>query len=95
MKALSVQPTIEAYNAPLRWVGGLAASLSRPYSECAPWDSYETDFQKGFIKAEVLSYVDFIDCAGLQNAKTQGKVRLEGKEYLMNDGDIVHFKFNV
>jgi len=42
-----------------------------------------------------LSYLDFIDCAGLQNAKTQGKVRLEGKEYLMNDGDIVHFKFNV
>ncbi|CAJ1966824.1 unnamed protein product [Cylindrotheca closterium] len=48
MKALSVQPTIQAYNAPLRWVGGLAASLSRPYSECAPWDAYESDFQKGF-----------------------------------------------
>ncbi len=57
--------------------------------------SIHTDFQKGFIKAEVLSYHDFIDCAGLQNAKTQGKVRLEGKEYLMIDGDIVHFKFNV
>ena len=54
-----------------------------------------TDFQKGFIKAEVLSYDDFIDCSGLQNAKIQGKVRLEGKEYLMNDGDIAHFKFNV
>ena len=54
-----------------------------------------TDFQKGFIKAEVLSYDDFINCSGLLNAKNQGKVRLEGKEYLMNDGDIVHFKFNV
>ncbi|KAL3942389.1 MAG: hypothetical protein SGBAC_003421 [Bacillariaceae sp.] len=48
MKSLSVQPTIQAYNAPLRWVGGLAASLSRPYSECSPWDAYETDFGKGF-----------------------------------------------
>ncbi|MEK9649978.1 MAG: redox-regulated ATPase YchF [Gammaproteobacteria bacterium] len=54
-----------------------------------------TDFQKGFIKAEVLSFEDFISCSGLQNARSQGKVRLEGKDYLVSDGDIVHFKFNV
>lgn len=54
-----------------------------------------SDFQKGFIKAEVVSFEDFIACNGMLNAKNNGKVRLEGKEYTMCDGDIVHFKFNV
>ena len=54
-----------------------------------------SDFQKGFIKAEVISFEDFIACNGMLNAKNNGKVRLEGKEYAMCDGDITHFKFNV
>jgi ribosome-binding ATPase YchF (GTP1/OBG family) len=53
------------------------------------------DFEKGFIKAEVISYDDFIDCGGESKAKEQGKMKLEGKEYIVKDGDIMHFKFNV
>lgn len=54
-----------------------------------------TDFQRGFIKAEIVSYQDFIDFDGEQGAKEQGKWRLEGKDYIVADGDIIHFKFNV
>ncbi|OUU79659.1 MAG: redox-regulated ATPase YchF [Gammaproteobacteria bacterium TMED78] len=54
-----------------------------------------TDFQKGFIKAEVISYEDFITLNGEAGAKEAGKLRLEGKEYKVNDGDIIHFRFNV
>jgi ribosome-binding ATPase len=54
-----------------------------------------TDFQKGFIRAEVISYADFIDCKGEQGAKEKGKMRLEGKTYQVNDGDVMHFLFNV
>jgi GTP-binding protein YchF len=54
-----------------------------------------TDFEKGFIRAEVISYADFIAYAGEQGAKEAGKWRLEGKEYIVKDGDIVHFRFNV
>ena len=54
-----------------------------------------TDFERGFIKAEVISFADFIDCNGESGAKKNGKLRLEGKDYLVNDGDIIHFKFNV
>ncbi len=54
-----------------------------------------TDFQKGFIRAEVMSYDDFIACGGEQGAKAQGKLRLEGKTYIVNDGDVMHFLFNV
>ncbi len=54
-----------------------------------------TDFEKGFIRAEVVSYGDFIEFQGEQGAKDAGKWRLEGKEYLMNEGDVVHFRFNV
>jgi GTP-binding protein YchF len=53
------------------------------------------DFEKGFIKAEVISYDDFIECGGENKAKEKGKMRLEGKEYIVKDGDIMHFKFNV
>lgn len=53
-----------------------------------------TDFEKGFIKAEVISYQDFIDCNGEAGAKEKGKLRLEGKDYILQDGDIMHFKFN-
>ncbi len=54
-----------------------------------------TDFQKGFIRAEVISYGDFIKYNGEQGAKDAGRWRLEGKEYVVQDGDVVHFRFNV
>jgi len=54
-----------------------------------------TDFEKGFIRAEVVSYQDFIANQGEQGAKDAGKWRLEGKDYLVADGDVVHFRFNV
>src|SRR5699024_7954222 len=54
-----------------------------------------TDFEKGFIRAEVVSYEDFITCKGEQGAKEAGKWRLEGKDYIVQDGDIMHFRFNV
>ena len=54
-----------------------------------------TDFEKGFIRAEVIAYADFIQYKGEQGAKDAGKWRLEGKEYIVHDGDVVHFRFNV
>ena len=54
-----------------------------------------TDFERGFIKAEVISYDDYIELGGEQGAKAAGKLRIEGKEYIMADGDVVHFRFNV
>jgi GTP-binding protein YchF len=54
-----------------------------------------TDFEKGFIRAEVIGYRDYIDCGGEQGAKEAGKWRLEGKDYIVRDGDVVHFRFNV
>lgn len=54
-----------------------------------------TDFQKGFIKAEIVSFTDLIECGSMAEAKGKGKVRIEGKEYVMADGDVVEFRFNV
>ncbi|MDR5901472.1 redox-regulated ATPase YchF [Halomonas icarae] len=54
-----------------------------------------TDFQKGFIRAEVVAYEDFVTLGGEQGAKDAGKWRLEGKEYIVKDGDVIHFRFNV
>lgn len=54
-----------------------------------------TDFEKGFIRAETIAYEDFIACGGEQGAKDAGKMRLEGKEYIVQDGDVMHFRFNV
>ncbi|ARG98168.1 redox-regulated ATPase YchF [Legionella micdadei] len=54
-----------------------------------------TDFEKGFIRAEVIAYDDFITYRGEQGAKEAGKLRLEGKEYIVCDGDVMHFRFNV
>ena len=54
-----------------------------------------TDFKKGFIRAEVISYQDFMALGGERGAKEAGKWRLEGKQYLIEDGDVVHFRFNV
>jgi GTP-binding protein YchF len=54
-----------------------------------------TDFQKGFIKAEIVSYDDLVEAGSMLAAKAKGKVRLEGKDYVMADGDVVEFRFNV
>ena len=54
-----------------------------------------TDFQKGFIRAEVVSYADFIEYGGELGAKDAGRWRLEGKDYVVQDGDVIHFRFNV
>ncbi|MBA8794524.1 hypothetical protein FHX74_002143 [Friedmanniella endophytica] len=54
-----------------------------------------TDFEKGFIKAEVVGFDDLVTAGSLQNARAQGKLRLEGKDYVMADGDVVEFRFNV
>ena len=54
-----------------------------------------TDFEKGFIRAEVIAYNEFIACKGESGAKEAGKMRLEGKEYVVKDGDVMHFRFNV
>jgi GTP-binding protein YchF len=54
-----------------------------------------TDFERGFIRAEVISYDDYVACNGEQGAKEAGKMRLEGKDYVVRDGDVVHFRFNV
>jgi hypothetical protein len=54
-----------------------------------------TDLQKGFIRAEVVSYTDLVELGGMNEAKAKGKLRLEGKEYLVKDGDIVHIRFNL
>jgi len=53
------------------------------------------DFEKGFIRAEVIAYEDFLACGGEQGAKEAGKWRLEGKDYIIQDGDVIHFRFNV
>ena len=53
------------------------------------------DFEKGFIRAEVISYEDFIKYGGEQGAKDAGKMRLEGKDYIVQDGDVMHFRFNI
>jgi len=54
-----------------------------------------TDFERGYIRAEVMSYLDYVSLGGEAKAREAGKLRTEGKEYIMKDGDIVHFRFNV
>jgi hypothetical protein len=54
-----------------------------------------TDFEKGFIRAQTIAYEDFIACGGEQGAKEAGKMRSEGKEYVVKDGDVMNFLFNV
>lgn len=54
-----------------------------------------SDFERGFIRAETVSYEDLMTAGSMTAAKEAGKVRLEGKEYIMQDGDVVHFRFNV
>ncbi|MFZ9082596.1 MAG: DUF933 domain-containing protein, partial [Burkholderiaceae bacterium] len=54
-----------------------------------------TDFERGFIRAEVIGFNDYIACKGEHGAKEAGKMRLEGKDYVVKDGDVMHFRFNV
>jgi GTP-binding protein YchF len=54
-----------------------------------------SDFERGFIRAEVIGYEDFVACRGEQGAKEAGKLRSEGKDYVVRDGDVIHFRFNV
>ena len=54
-----------------------------------------TDFEKGFIRAEVIAFADYVLCKGEHGAKERGKMRLEGREYVVHDGDVMHFRFNV
>ena len=86
---------------------GLATFFTIGKDECKAWTFRKgmkapecagiihTDFEKGFIRAEVTSYEDYKEYGGEKGAKESGKMRLEGKEYLMQDGDIVFFRFNV
>lgn len=53
------------------------------------------DFEKGFIKAETIAYEDFIAYGGEAGAKAKGAARVEGKDYIVKDGDVMHFRFNV
>ena len=54
-----------------------------------------TDFERGFIKAEIVGFDDLIAAGSMAEAKSAGKVRMEGKDYVMKDGDVVEFRFNV
>ena len=54
-----------------------------------------TDFERGFIRAEVIKYEDYLELGGEQQAKEVGKLKSEGKDYIVQDGDIIHFRFNV
>jgi hypothetical protein len=54
-----------------------------------------TDFEKGFIKAEVVSFADLVEAGSIADARSRGKARIEGKDYVMADGDVVEFRFNV
>jgi len=68
-----------------------------PYDASAPQAAgvIHTDFERGFIRAEVVAYEDFVACKGEQGAREAGKLRSEGKGYIIQDGDVVHFRFNV
>jgi GTP-binding protein YchF len=86
---------------------GLISFLTAGTDECRAWTikkgtkapqaagKIHTDFERGFIRAEVIAFNDMKECGTMANAKSLGKVRSEGKEYVMKDGDIVNFLFNV
>ena len=74
-----------------------ARAWTIPHGATAPRAAgvIHTDFERGFIRAEVVGYDDFVACSGEQGAKEAGKLRSEGKTYIVADGDVVHFRFNV
>tara|TARA_R110002049_G_scaffold61408_17_gene163614 strand:+ start:1461 stop:2552 length:1092 start_codon:yes stop_codon:yes gene_type:complete len=71
------------------WTTKVGATAPRAAAEI------HTDFEKGFIRAEVIAYEDFVNGNGEQGAKEAGRLRLEGKEYIVKEGDVMHFRFNV
>ncbi len=72
-----------------------AWTISRGFSAPQAAGVIHTDFEKGFIRAETIAYNDYVACKGEQGAKEAGKLRLEGKDYIVQDGDVLHFRFNV
>ncbi len=72
-----------------------AWTIRRGYTAPKAAGVIHSDFEHGFIRAETIAYDDFIACGGEQKAKEAGKMRLEGKGYVVQDGDIMHFRFNV
>ena len=86
---------------------GLISFLTAGSDECRAWTikrgtkapqaagKIHTDFERGFIRAEVVAYDDLVQCGTMAAAKEKGLVRLEGKEYVVKDGDIITFRFNV
>jgi GTP-binding protein YchF len=74
-----------------------ARAWTVPHGSKAPQAAgvIHTDFEKGFIRAETIAFADFVACAGEQGAKEAGKMRLEGADYVVEDGDVLHFRFNV
>ena len=86
---------------------GLISFLTAGEDECRAWTirrgtpapraagAVHADIEKGFIRAEVIAFADFVACRGEHGAKEHGKMRLEGKEYVVKDGDVMHFRFNV
>ena len=71
------------------WTTRVGASAPKAAAEI------HTDFERGFIRAEVISYDDYVAGNGEQGAKESGRLRLEGKEYIVQEGDVMHFRFNV
>jgi len=69
--------------------------LSTLTSSAASFVPKWSDFERGFIRAEVVSYNDLVAGGSMNAVKEQGKLRLEGKEYVVQDGDVMHFRFNV
>ena len=86
---------------------GLISFLTAGGGECRAWTikqgtkapqaagKIHTDFERGFIRAEVIAFEDLKACGNLANARAKGLIRSEGKDYVMHDGDIVNFLFNV
>ena len=86
---------------------GLISYLTSGEDECRAWTitrgtkapqaagKIHSDFERGFIKAEVVNYQDLLDCGSYTAAKEKGLVRIEGKDYVVKDGDVVLFRFNV
>lgn len=89
-KLLSLQTYFTAGEKEVRaWTTKVGATAPKAAAEI------HTDFEKGFIRAEVIAYDDFVAGNGEQGAKEAGRLRLEGKEYIVQEGDVMHFRFNV
>ena len=76
-------------------VGGVAWTVRKGATAPQAAGVIHTDFERGFIRAEVASYDDFVAHGGELGAKEAGKLRLEGRDYTVRDGDVIHFRFNV